>query len=202
MVEAHTFVLSIKLFMLEYILVIIGLIVFGDAVLVPTVYLALLGHLNLGLILVLSFLINNSMNVLWYYVGKMKLRGSFRSFSFIEKYEKNHPQIMDMFSKHQLKIIFFSRFLHGSGVSIMILSGIYNVPFKKYMLMNILSSIIVISSIPIIEFWAKTGASTIFNNIKMLEWIVAFIILLIFISIRFELGAFINKILFIKNKTE
>lgn len=186
----------IKYFMLEYIGIAIGLMIFGDAVLVPVVYFALFGHLNLGLVLVLSFIINNSMNVWWYHVGKIGLNKFFKSLSFVEKYEKNHPQIMEKFFKHQLKIIFLSRFLHGSGTSIMILSGIYNVPFKKYMAVNILSSIIVIISIPIIEFFAKTSVLIIFHNIETVELIAAFLVLIIFISIRFELGTFVNKILF------
>ena len=188
--------------MIEYVAITIGLIALGDVALVSAVYLALFGHLNLTLVLLLSFLVSNTMDMVWYYIGHRKLKGSFRSLSFIEKYEKNHPQVMEMFFKHQLKIVFWSRFLHGSGTSIMILSGIYSVPFKKYVLLNFLSSIIVISSVPVIVFFAKTGALVVFNNIKMVEWIVAIIVLLIFVSIRFNLGTFINKILFPNKKTK
>jgi len=188
--------------MIEYIAITIGLIVLGDMALIPVVYLALFGHLNLQLVLLLSFIISNTMDIFWYHLGKDGLGGIFRSFSFIEKYEKNHPQIMEMFFKHQLKIIFLSRFLSGSGISIMVLSGIYKVPFKKYMLMNFLSSLVVVTLVPIITFFAKTSTYAIFDNIRMIEWIVALVVLIIFLSIRFELRAIINKILFREKKIE
>ena len=188
--------------MLEYTGITIGLILLGDAFFVPSIYLAILGHLNLTMVLLISFLVSNTMDIFWYHLGKMILKGSFRSLSFIEKYEKNHPQVMEMFFKHQLKIVFWSRFLHGSGTSIMILSGVYNVPFKKYMTLNFLSSLIVIFAVPLIVFFAREGASAVFDNIKIMEWIVAFIVLLIFISIRFKLGVFVNKILFPNKKTK
>lgn len=198
----RTFALSTKIFMLEYVAIATGLILIGDPVLITTVYFALFGHLNLAIILAMSFTISNLMDVVLYYIGKMGVKRVFKSLPFVERYEKNHPKIMEIFSKHQLKIIFFSRFLHGSGTSIMILSGVYHVPFKKYMAMNILSSLTILTFIPTIVFFTKTSASVISSNIKIVEWIVALAVLIIFLSIRFNLGNFVNKILFPRKKTE
>jgi membrane protein DedA with SNARE-associated domain len=188
--------------MLEYIAIVIGLIAFGDVAFITATYFALFGYLDLSLIILLSFLVSNIMGMFWYQLSQHGLGGFLHSFSFIKKYEKNHPQMMEKFLKHQLKILFLSRFLYGSGTVIMILSGIYKVPFKKYVLVNLLSSIIVIIGVPIIVLLAKTSTMVVFDNIRMIEWLVASFVLIIFLSIRFELGSVINKILFPRKKSK
>lgn len=188
--------------MIEYIAIVIGLAAFGDPVFITATYFALFGYLDLKLIILFSFIASNTMGIFWYYLGKKGVSRLFRSFSFVEKYEKNHPQMMEKFFKHQLKIIFLSRFLYGSGTTIMVLSGIYRVPFKKYILMNFLSSLIIVTCVPIIVLIAKTSTTVFFDSIVRIEWFVALLVLIIFLSIRLELGSVINKVLFSKKETE
>jgi len=183
---------------IDYFLVAIGIIILGDAVLITATYFAIFGHLNLAVVLIISFVVSNSMDVMWYYIGSHGLKDKFKSLSFVERYERNHPKIMEIFFKHQFKIIFISRFLAGAGISMMILSGIYRVPFKRFMTMNILSSIIVITFVPIVVYFAKTSASALTHNLKIVEWAVAAVLLLIFVSLHFELKTVLNKILFFK----
>lgn len=198
MAEAHISAPFTRNYMIEYFAIALGLLSFGDAVLITATYFALFGHLNLTAILIMSFLASNLMDMVWYYIGKKGLKNRFKSLSFVENYEKNHPKIMETFFNHQLKIIFFSRFLQGAGISMMILSGIYHVPFRKFMAMNLLSSIVVITFVPIVVFFAKTSASAIFDNLKIVEWTVAIIVLLVFLSIKFELRTIVNKVLFFR----
>jgi len=186
--------------MLEYALITVGIIALGDAAFVPAVYLALQGHLNLGIIILISFLVSNIMDIWWYFLGTKGLQRVFKSLPFIEKWEKKHPELMAMFTKHQLKIVFWSRFLHGSGVSIMVLSGIYKVPFKKYMLMNLLSSIIVIVSVPLVIFLAKQGADAVFYKIHIAEAIIALGVILIFAFSQFEIKEAVTRFLLGKGK--
>ncbi|MFA5999641.1 MAG: hypothetical protein WC783_01525 [Candidatus Paceibacterota bacterium] len=175
---------------------------FGDPVFITATYFALFGYLDLKLIILFSFIASNTMGMFWYYLGKKSIGGFFHSFSFIGNYEKSHPRVMEKFFKHQLKIVFLSRFLYGSGTTIMILSGIYKVPFKKYVLTNLSSSLIVIICVPIIVLLAKTSTNVFFDNMKIIEWTVALFVLIIFLSIRFEVGSIINRKLFPIKKTE
>ncbi len=195
------FVADINLSMLEYALIALSLFAFGDAAYVPAVFLAITGPLLLWPVMLMSFIASNLMDMGWYLFGTKGIQKVFKSLPFIARWEEKHPDLMAMFFKHQLKIIFWSRFLHGMGYPIMILSGVYKVPFKKYMLMNLLSAITIVFSVPIVVYLTQQGSYAIFNSLKTAEIVLVIAIVIIFALSRFKIGGVITKILLGK-KTE
>ncbi|MEK7194562.1 MAG: hypothetical protein AAB660_02650 [Patescibacteria group bacterium] len=181
--------------MLEYAIIALGLFAFGDAAYVPAVYLAITGHLLLWPIMLMSFVASNLMDIGWYLFGTKGLQKVFKSLPFIAKWEEKHPELMASFFKHQLKIIFWSRFLHGMGYPIMILSGVYKVPFKKYMMMNLLSALIIVFSVPTVIYFTQQSSYAIFNSLKLAEIVLVVAVILIFALSRFKIRKVATKIL-------
>ncbi len=131
----------------KYLLVFIGTVVEGPVLMVAAGFLIHLGVFDpipLYITILSADLVGD---IAWYYVGYyfaepwMKKHGHFLSLT-PETFEK----IKKLFHKYHDRILFFSKLTIGFGFALgtLIVAGATHVPFRKYMLINLLGEVLLV----------------------------------------------------------
>lgn len=118
-----------------YVFVFVGLLIGGETVLLPAIYLAITGSLNLSYVTAIMVLSTIVSDIIWYYVG----RGSI---PFLSK-RKMKPRIQKavtglstMFKRNDGYVLFISKFIYGTRIAAQVLCGMHKMDFRKYLIIN------------------------------------------------------------------
>lgn len=133
---------SILSFLLIYKYAALFVVSFGAAFLFPLPSSSLLaasgafaaqGYFNLEYVLIASFLGNFCGDTTGYLLGRLYGEDTLRKFGFSHMFDsKKYTQIQQYMSHFSYPIIYFSRFVTGIGPAVNIISGITQLPYKKY----------------------------------------------------------------------
>jgi len=134
-------------------------------------------------------------DILWYFLGYhyveplIKKRGHFLSIT-PELFEKGKI----LFQRYHEKILIISKLTLGFGMAIVILTvaGASKVPFKTYMLLNILGEVVVVSVLLIVGYFVGNIYSYISDSFKIIFLAGMFIIL---IAVLFGFSRYIKSII-------
>ena len=121
-----------------YLLLFLGLFLGGETVLVPAVYFALNGGLDLATLLAISVVATLMSDSLWYAFGRFAKFDTVAGWPIIRRQAGVIAQISGVFRAHSLKILFGSKFVYGTRVATQILSGVHAIPFLRYLLVNVI----------------------------------------------------------------
>ncbi|MCR4330867.1 MAG: VTT domain-containing protein [Patescibacteria group bacterium] len=161
-------------FTIKYVPVFIGLLLGGETVLVPAVYLSAVGILNPFLVFTLALAATLISDSLWYLFGKLmyqtrkllpgeQLNTKRLKQRFIHRvYARVTPKIELLsaaFVKNPIKILVISKFIYGTRTAIQVLSGIYRIPYRRYLTGDLTGSILLI----IFTFALGFGVQKVFN---------------------------------------
>jgi membrane protein DedA with SNARE-associated domain len=124
-----------------YITVFIGLLIGGETILLPALYLGVLGVLNVWAILVIMIISTVISDTFWYTVGR-GLIPQFVEKSFSEKRRSQLEKLSSVIKGKELAILFYSKFIYGTRIAAQILCGARKVPFWKYQSINILAVVV------------------------------------------------------------
>ncbi len=131
----------------------LALILGGETVLLPAIYLATTGTLQLPLLFVVSFSATLVADAILYILGTTIPHEDFSSHSFLGKHQNRINSLTHVFALHPFLILFTSKFVYGTRTAVQILCGMYHVPFAKYLLVNALG----ISTLNIVYILAAKG---------------------------------------------
>ncbi len=120
-----------------YLLLFVGLFLGGETVLIPAVYFALNGDLDLLTLFAISIFATLISDSLWYMFGRVAKFDRIARWPIVGRQAGVIAKISGVFRAHSLKILFGSKFVYGTRVAAQILSGAYAVPFFHYLLVNI-----------------------------------------------------------------
>ena len=125
-----------------YLLLFLGLFLGGETVLVPAVYFALNGTLDLVTLLAVSIVATLISDSLWYVFGRVAKFDRVARWPIVRRQAGAIMKVSEVFRAHSLKILFGSKFVYGTRVAVQILSGTYAVPFLRYLLVNIVGVLV------------------------------------------------------------
>jgi membrane protein DedA with SNARE-associated domain len=131
----------------KYLLVFVGTVIEGPVIMLAGGFLIHLGVFDPAPLYVTILAADLVGDVLWYWVGYrfaepfMKKHGHFLSVT-PETFEK----VKGLFAKYHERILIFSKLTIGFGFALatLIVAGATHVPFKKYMIINILGEVILV----------------------------------------------------------
>src|SRR5438045_4018998 len=100
----------------EYLLIFGGLILGGETVLLPAIYLALIGKLNLMFLVTIAGCATIIADSGWYLVGRLspvyKLNRLPRG-----RWGQRFSRAAELFRRHGLKVVFCSKFIYGTRIA-------------------------------------------------------------------------------------
>src|SRR4051812_22138626 len=113
-----------------YLLLFLALLLGGETVLVPAVYLALVGKLEIAPVVGVASVATILSDSVWFCVGRFL---AFERLCRIRWLGKRWPQVLtstsDLFRRHGLKLVFISKFLYGTRIAAQMLAGVTRLPF-------------------------------------------------------------------------
>jgi len=170
---------------LIYLLIFIGLILEGDAVLFAAFYLAQQGHLELEILIPVVFAGALTSDILWYKFGSFLEKKS----AFVRKQAERISRPIDRhLRKRPLSTIFISQFVFGLYHATIMRAGAIKVRFWPYFKTVFLSSIVWISLIGGLAYFSSASITLLKKYIKYGE-----VGLLIGFMILFAIGHIISR---------
>lgn len=139
----------------KYALVFIGTIIEGPILMVASGFLIHLGVFD-PIPLYLTILAGDLVgDILWYYVGYFFAEPFMRKHGhFLSLTPENFEKIKTLFSKYHEKILFISKLTIGFGFALgtLIVAGATQIPFKKYLVLNLLGELVLVSILLVIGY--------------------------------------------------
>ena len=167
----------------KYLLLFLGVIIEGPILMVASGFLLRVGvfePLPLYIVIILGDLAGD---IFWYSVGKRFVQpiferheGYFLGISY-EKFER----IKMLFDKYHESILFISKITLGFGLALgtLIVAGATRVPFKKYLALNFLGEVVLVSSMLLIGYLFGELYVSIQKDLKIISLIGAVALVLI-----------------------
>lgn len=123
-----------------YLLMFIGLLIAGELVLLPAIYLAVTGRLDLGMVFVVAVTATMIADAVWYYIGRRlppercaRIVGR-RFGRVVERFEPAFTT-----RRRSIIVLFVSKFVYGARTTIQVLAGMHKMPVATWFVVNALA---------------------------------------------------------------
>ncbi|MFZ3020465.1 MAG: VTT domain-containing protein [Minisyncoccia bacterium] len=124
-------------------IIIIPIICFmGSAALIPMMYLATHGFASVWWVAGASIIGTNITDIFWIALARKLGRTGIEKLWFIKKNPKTLYKLEKAVHKHGAKILFWSKFIHATGILSQFAVGIFKVPWAKAMTANFLGAVV------------------------------------------------------------
>ena len=111
----------------------LGILAFGSAVLLPSVYLVATGHLDPGVLVGVTLAATLVSDVTWYVVGRVVPRERIVGSRFLRRQGPRLEGFTGFFRDHGLVILLGSRFLYGCKIAIDLVCGLERMRIARYL---------------------------------------------------------------------
>lgn len=132
-----------------YSVLFIGLLIGGEAVLLPAIYLALEGKLDLLLVIGIALAATTLSDTFWYGLGRTLPLSAWSTNGRFSRFGRTLAAISALFSRRALMTLFLSKFVYGTRTAVQILSGAHRISFLPYFFVN-LSGILLLNAVFVI----------------------------------------------------
>ena len=169
---------------LAYGLILFGLIFEGEFIIISSGILAHLGALNFWFVLGFIYLGGAGKTLCGYYLGRMMNR-KWHNVIFFKYLEKRVSNILPNFSEKSFWSIFISKFIMGINNIVILFSGYKNVPFKKFIKAEAISTLIWAPLLLSLGYFFSYTALGVSKEIWRFLLVVAVLVILFIIIDRF-----------------
>src|ERR1035437_4967356 len=165
----------------KYILLFLGALFEGPVVMIASGFLYKLGQCNF-LPMYLSMVGGDfTGDILWYCVGRFGTRSTiFKYGHFLGITPENLKKVEDRFHKYHQKILIISKLTIGLGFSLIVLivAGIFKVPFKNYVIINLIGGFIWVAFLITVGYFLGNIYITIPGSVKIIFIITVFLVVI------------------------
>ncbi len=124
-------------FLTSYLIVFSGLMIGGELALVPAIYFAVEGTLQLSVVLALVVIATLLSDTLWYVVGRWIDREWLFQLSFFARRRDTMDWLSLVLRDRVFSIVFMSKFIHGTRWPLQILCGMHQIPYRSYIVASL-----------------------------------------------------------------
>ncbi|MEX0739893.1 MAG: DedA family protein [Pseudohongiella sp.] len=155
--------LSAALSSYPYLAIFVGLLLMGEMVLLPAIYMAVTGRIDLAAVIILAVLATLISDYLWYALSRrfpsamLKRKSGHVSGEFLARLEQ-------AFNARAGRVLFLSKFVYGTRTLVQVLAGIHGMPFRIYSLVNTAGVLAVTASLVLLAY-AIIGSTYRLNEI-------------------------------------
>lgn len=114
----------------------VGVSFLGGVVLLPALYLAIIGSIKLSYLFGTVLLAGANSDTVWYIVGKKAKKDRLYRLPFIKKRLQEAEKFSSFFSKHSLWLLYVTKFIYGTRVASHVLAGMHKVRYPFFLLMT------------------------------------------------------------------
>lgn len=156
----------------KYVFMFVGLIVAGEAVLIPAIYFSFVGRLDLVTVVVIAFIATILSDALWHILGRWSEdNGGIRRRLLGNAGVKNFSAY---FLQHGFAALFFSKFIYGTRIAAQVLSGINKMAFRNYLFVNAAATTGWIFCLVLLGAGFSTGIDELSGTVRVVEQFIGF----------------------------
>lgn len=128
--------------MLEiYILLFLGVLLSGEVVWAPALYLGYLGKIDITNVFLIGLFAVFIMDNFWYFFGRV-IGARVLEFSIFKRKMSSFKKLFDFFTDKQIPIIFISKFFLGTRVISQVLAGSYKMNYGMFFVVTSVASFV------------------------------------------------------------
>jgi membrane protein DedA with SNARE-associated domain len=120
-----------------YAILFVGLLLAGESILLPAIYLAIAGRLSMPYVVAIAMLSTTLADLAWFYIGRHMAEGVFRRF-VSDRVRAAMDRLSKPFDAHMGKALFISKFVYGTRTAAQVLAGARGMPLRAYVSVNFL----------------------------------------------------------------
>ncbi|RFF31209.1 DedA family protein [Wenzhouxiangella sediminis] len=118
-----------------YLMLFVGLLLAGEVVLLPALYLATTGRLDPVAVILVAVVATMLSDLAWFMIGRWSPSGA------VEKMRQRHSsrvvnRLQGLFSRNGPRLLFLSKFVYGTRIAAQVLAGALNMPFRTWVMVN------------------------------------------------------------------
>ncbi|NBB92555.1 MAG: DedA family protein [Gammaproteobacteria bacterium] len=118
-----------------YLALFVGLLLAGEVVLLPALYLATTGRLDPLVVLGVAVTATMVSDLAWFLLGRHSPRGA------VERMRQRHSsrvvnRLQGLFSRNGPRLLLLSKFVYGTRIAAQVIAGALNMPFRTWLAVN------------------------------------------------------------------
>ena len=172
-----------------FLFIFIGMLVAGEAVLLPAIFLATTGQLDLAAVISLAVLAMLLSDLAWYCLGRALPATALHRIPGRPS-KQLAAGLNRMFTRRGAQVLFLSKFVYGTRTVVQILAGIHDMPIRTYIFFNLLGVLALSGSLVAIAYMVVGQHSRLGDVAHKFE-----LTFLLFISIAVSANLLTSKIL-------
>lgn len=165
----------------RYLALFIGMIIGGESIFLPAVYLTVLGIFEVMPLIFIAGLATVISDSAWYLVGWFIPFSRIQRFGFVARRSAIIEKFTARFDRHRLKLLYLSKFIYGTRTFAQILCGVRRVPFFHYFAVNlggVFSLLLVLTGI---GFAVGSSLEAIEGTVRRAELLFLFFVIIVVI---------------------
>jgi membrane protein DedA with SNARE-associated domain len=145
-----------------YLSLFVGMLFLGEMVLLPAIYLATSGRIDLLAVVIVSVLATLISDCLWYALGRCFPTRTLKRMS-----KRGNGLITGLeqaFNARAKRVLFLSKFVYGTRTLVQVLAGIHQMRYRNYILVNT-AGVLAVTATLILIAYAIIGTTYRLNEI-------------------------------------
>ncbi len=122
----------------QYIFLFAGIVIGGETVLIPAVYLAVIGVFNFIPLIIITIIATAVSDSAWYMLGRILAIEKIKTLKMFQRRKELFNKATVLFDRHGLRLLFFSKFVYGSRIITQVLCGVSGIGYVRYIIVNTL----------------------------------------------------------------
>lgn len=156
-----------------YIAIFLGMLLAGEVILLPAIFLATMGRLDLSSVILASVVATLLSDILWYSLGRRFPAATLKHLSG----RVGQPYLDGLaqaFRRGGGRILFMSKFVYGTRTIVQVLSGVHGMVWGSYLLVNTAGVLTVTAVLTVISYSVTRTAYQLDEVVQHME--VAFLL--------------------------
>lgn len=120
----------------------IGLVFLGGFVLMPAIFMTIVGTINLWYLFAAMLLASLASDAFWYFIGTTTKKEKLYSLRFVQKRMKEAEKFSSFYAKHGIILVFLTKFVYGTRIASHVLAGMHKLSFVWFSIATTLGSAI------------------------------------------------------------
>lgn len=118
----------------------VGISLVGGMVLLPALYLTIVGSIKLAYLFGVVLLAGMNSDTIWYIVGRKAKKDHLYKIPFIQKRIREAEKFSDFFNRHSLWLLYLTKFIYGTRVASHVLAGMHKVRYPYFLMATALGT--------------------------------------------------------------
>lgn len=156
-----------------YMVIFIGMLVAGEVILLPAIFLATTGRLDLPAVIFASVIATLISDLLWYGLGRRFPASTINHLS--GRVGENYLSgVEQAFNRGGKRILFISKFVYGTRTIVQVLAGVHGMVWTSYFLVNTAGVLAVTAVLTLVSYSVMSTAYRLEDVVQHME--VAFLL--------------------------